>query len=283
MLRKNTAAPSPQRSESELAIVRQRAAYPKGFQSIHPFSLQKDPTKTYEYVEADDLITSEGPVKPTKRKTSTFIERPLYGTRHLRAMMGYHADNGVYEEGGMVWSNKYHHFTQNQISGSVPGNGTASAFSLGNVTESTSLSSIFDQYMIERITLVVTPVQNFSQLPAIGGGLNGTLSPMLESPDYDDNAAPTVIATLESKNQCRIHFPGDGTFVRSFVPRVALAAYSGSFTSYASSEPIWIDVVSPNVAHYGWKTWVTASQATQTVFSQWSILTTYHCKFKLSQ
>jgi len=34
---------------------------------------------------------------------------------------------------------------------------------------------------------------------------------------------------------------------------MAVAAYAGSFTSYANMEPQWIDCASPSVQHYGFK------------------------------
>lgn len=45
---------------------------------------------------------------------------------------------------------------------------------------------------------------------------------------------------------------------------MAVAVYSGAFTSFANAPSSWIDSGSPNVQHYGLKAAVTATAAVQT-------------------
>lgn len=251
----------------------------------------RDPTKTYLHVCEGDILTAQGPVKPLskgkeKEVPRSFIEYPLLTIRQIRDLRGFKHEDGISDgKGGMVWHNQYHHFVQHQLQGSVPGVGFSSSFALNQISEASALAGIFDQYKLERIELICSPVQNFSQLPVLGAAvaLNSELAPLLEAPDFDDATVPTTIGVLESKALCKMHSPMDGTFVREFVPMVALAAYSGAFTSFVSVPPEWIDMASPGVLHYGWKVWMTPTEATQTVFPQWNILTKYYFAFRYSQ
>jgi len=48
---------------------------------------------------------------------------------------------------------------------------------------------------------------------------------------------------------------------RKFIPHVAVASYSGTFTSFTNEVAPWIDIASPSVQHYGLKTACTPTTA----------------------
>jgi len=80
--------------------------------------------------------------------------------------------------------------------------------------------------------------------------------------DYDDATALTLPAqALDYSNA----LSGEGYQAqrRVFKPHVAIAAYSGAFTSFANEESPWIDNISSGVQHYGVKTAWTVTAALQ--------------------
>jgi len=142
---------------------------------------------------------------------------------------------------------------------------TAQYLTLGLLANSTSYTAAFDQYRFMMVRAEFIPSLNSQD---VAGSKSGTLTTVL---DYDDATAPsTIAATMEYETKESV--AGDATFQRRFVPRTALAAYAGAFTSYANVERQWIDCNSPNVQQYGIKTsWSTTSsvQTYDVVFSVW--------------
>lgn len=118
-----------------------------------------------------------------------------------------------------------------------------------SVNDSGSLSAVFDQYRIALVEITFIPD---ATVAIAGGTASASAPPMFYSAvDLDDNTAVSL-------NQLQ-DYPGcKSTLCTSshkhvFVPHCALAAYSGSFTSYANVTAPWIDVASPAVQHYGVK------------------------------
>jgi len=95
--------------------------------------------------------------------------------------------------------------------------------------------------------------------------------------DYDDGGVPSSEVYMLQYSTNKIA-PANVFFEREFVPHVALAAYSGSFTSYAQARVgQWIDVASPNVQHYGLKYYI---PSTPSVASTWKVVIDVHFQFK---
>jgi len=113
-------------------------------------------------------------------------------------------------------------------------------FQFNQVPNTTSWATVFDQYMIARIDfwLCVSQTNN--------GGHNGQL---YSAVDYDSAASTTEAGIQQYQNGISGNFI-TGHF-HSFVPHIALAAYSGAFTSYANRSHQWIDSASTTVQHYG--------------------------------
>jgi len=119
----------------------------------------------------------------------------------------------------------------------------AVAFTLAGFAQYAAYTTVFDQYKFDQIEVWIEP-------SGIGGVTNaGTLTTCV---DLDDAGTPTTIASVEA-HQSALDSTGLAGHYHKWVPHVAVAVYSGTFTSYGNSEAQWIDVASPNVQHYGIK------------------------------
>lgn len=104
------------------------------------------------------------------------------------------------------------------------------------------LTALFDQYRIAMIELWVTP-----QGSAVS--VTGNIASVI---DYDDsNALTTYAQALDYVNV--VSTEAGVAHYRRFVPHVAVAAYSGTFASFANETAPWIDAASTGVQHYGLK------------------------------
>jgi len=129
---------------------------------------------------------------------------------------------------------------------------TASIFTVNFLDQITSLTAVFDQYKIEMVEVWLTP-----RCGVVIDNATANMGTFHTVIDYDDNNVLTTIgqaldyANVVVSSGCVGHY-------RRFVPHIAVAAYSGTFTSFANETAPWIDAASPTVAHYGMKTaWTT--------------------------
>jgi len=133
-------------------------------------------------------------------------------------------------------------------------------------------SGFFDRYKIEAIRFSVVPRNNAM-------GLVSGLSDLFFVIDYDDSNALSSTAQAMQNATCIKLAPGESA-TRTFAPRIAVAAYNGLFTGYASQKSQWLDAASTTIQHYGVKIYVPATGVTgQTVFQQWDINIEYFISF----
>jgi hypothetical protein len=119
----------------------------------------------------------------------------------------------------------------------------ASAYiALSQFPNYTEYSSVFDQYKIDQVEIWLEPV---------GSQENG-LGVLTTAVDLDDANLPTVATGLYDKQDALVGNGAAGRYHR-WAPHMAVATFSGSFTSYANEPAGWIDSASPNVQHYGFK------------------------------
>jgi len=125
---------------------------------------------------------------------------------------------------------------------------------LTNFSGYADLIGAFDQYRILMIEIVLRPQSNTNTAATSNYGELATVL------DYDDGTALSTFSAAIQYQNC-IVTPGYEQVRRCFKPRVALAAYSGTFTSYANSPgETWIDSSSTGVKFYGMKyVWTTTS------------------------
>jgi hypothetical protein len=116
-------------------------------------------------------------------------------------------------------------------------------FSLPDLGGSSSFLTVFDQYRFDQIEIWLEPQS--------GTGVGGY--PIIAScVDLDDANVPT---TFNSVADHQVSLVGEGQAGRyhKWKPHMAVAAYSGAFTSYANEPANWIDSASTAVQHYGFK------------------------------
>jgi hypothetical protein len=130
------------------------------------------------------------------------------------------------------------------------------AFSIASVPDFSSYSAVFDQY---RITLIEVCIETqitevLSQATACGS--------LITAIDVDDANTPGAITDLDAYSDVQM---GRGTLshYHRWVPTVAVAVYSGTFTSFASTTSMWLDCGSSGIQHYGLKAAATVSTQAQ--------------------
>jgi hypothetical protein len=114
---------------------------------------------------------------------------------------------------------------------------------LSDLPDASNYAAVFDQYKIMGVEIQLSP-----SVAPLGGVYTGHIHTVI---DYDDIASITPAAAL-NYNNCIVSNLQD-TLIRTYKPHMAVAAYSGTFASYANMNPQWIDCASPSVQHYGFK------------------------------
>lgn len=143
----------------------------------------------------------------------------------------------------IVWS-RFNYSTTNNLSASIELN-TAASFRLALHPEASSFEAIFDQYCIVAVKITTRSVENMSQLAG-----NQNQPRVYTVLDHDDANAITVAQAKEYASCLEQRITE--TTVRILYPRIAIASYSGAFTSFANGR-MWIDCASDSVQHYGFK------------------------------
>lgn len=126
----------------------------------------------------------------------------------------------------------------------VPSYG-ASSFALNDFVNRTEYTGLFDQYRIEEFEIWIEPIVSQSTVISNLGYVSTAI-------DLDDSTTPTAVSQVEGKQNAITTSALDGHYHR-WKPHMAIAAYSGVFTSFASVPAGWIDSGSPSVQHYGVK------------------------------
>jgi hypothetical protein len=133
----------------------------------------------------------------------------------------------------------------------------APAFSFSDLPGVSDIGALYDLYKITRVDIEFIPFDTVAAAPLVGGSapLGGVLHSVF---DYDD-AAPVSASTTGTQLMQQYQTYKVQQFIRpgplrwSVRPRIAVAAYSGAFTSYANVGDLWIDVNSSTVQYYGFK------------------------------
>jgi hypothetical protein len=154
----------------------------------------------------------------------------------------------------------------------LSGNTGAFGYTISQLDQASSFNNLFDQYRIDRIDVTFFPMFRANPLAST----SATLVPLIYvAVDYDDANAPASVATLREYENCTVH-DDSCSFTVSFHPHVAIAAYSGAFTSFANQQSPWIDNASSGVLHYGVKWAVTGVTASQSVGQAWNVSARYY-------
>lgn len=117
------------------------------------------------------------------------------------------------------------------------------SFSATNFAVVSTYLSTFDQYRIDQLEYWLEPIA------APGALVPAALTSCV---DLDDGNAPTVFGQVEN-HQGALQGENLAGRYHKWKPHMAVAVYSGAFTSFANEVAGWIDSASPNVQHYGIK------------------------------
>jgi len=141
------------------------------------------------------------------------------------------------------------------------------SFQLSQLDNLTGFVDIFDQYRIVQIEAWIMPRTTITTT-------TGNMGQLWSVVDYDDANATTIAFLHEFQNA--LVAPGYCAHYRKWQPHVAIAAYSGAFTSFANEASPWIDCASPNVAHYALKAGVTVTDAAYV----WDMIARFTVEFR---
>jgi len=176
---------------------------------------------------------------------------------------------------GLVNGNQIVQASASAIFGSI-------AFEVGDLDGWSNMSSLFDQYRVDRVDVLLKPTSNSLSL-------NLATSPNQASPDLyvvvdrDDSTALTSNAQLRQYENCRVMSSYQGIRV-NFIPSITPAYYqSGSFVGYGIEESRWLDVASSAIPHYGIKFGVEALQTSSTSRFAWNVVCYLHISFRSSR
>ena len=108
-------------------------------------------------------------------------------------------------------------------------------FTLSDLAGYSDMVTMFDEYQLYKVEVTFQPTitQSFSSDRNPGA--------LYTAVDYDDAATPGDATVLLQYGTCQISAPQERV-TRCIYPRMAVAAYSGAFTSYANMKSQWIDI-----------------------------------------
>jgi len=142
---------------------------------------------------------------------------------------------------------------------------------LNGLPNATNYTALFDQYRIVQVEVWITP-----QIGGSGGVLLNAGSLMKTVVDYDNTTTTATQAFFDDFANCHTTGIQSGHY-RRYTPHVAVAAYSGAFTSFSNVVAPWIDCASPGVQHYGLKIY---ADATPLGAIGIDVITRYHVQFR---
>jgi len=140
---------------------------------------------------------------------------------------------------------------------------------LSNLAGYADFSSVFDMYKIEAVSVEFTP--QYTQSNGVTSSL--FLPRLFTTIDHDEGGVPTSLGSLQQQGSCIVCPQGAGV-IRTFMPRVAVDLYNGTFSGFGNLKPPWIDIGSPGVEHYACKYGTEAGVLSQSLLQQWSITVT---------
>jgi hypothetical protein len=117
-------------------------------------------------------------------------------------------------------------------------------FTLSTFPDYAQFTSVFDQYRF--VTMEVWIESTVCASSTVVSTLLGT------AVDLDDANTPGTKDDVFGLQGCIVSDVTTGHYHR-WQPHMAVAAYSGAFTSYANEVAGWIDSASPSVQHFGVK------------------------------
>lgn len=154
--------------------------------------------------------------------------------------------------------------------------GNAFLFKLNSIIDPNDFVQLYDRYKINGIKLKIM----YQADSASAGGL-GVLPIMNFAYDHDDASPPSSLNGVNTKSTARQVVLSANRTVSIFIkPKVSSSLYQGAFTGYSVQRPPYIDISSPDVQHYGLKTWINNFYAPTGANNQITITPTYYLSMK---
>lgn len=119
----------------------------------------------------------------------------------------------------------------------------SSAFNLSQFGSASQYTSLFDQYRFEEIEVWIEPLNDSTAVSSTA---------FVSAIDLDDATTPASFQEVADRQGSLSGTTLSGHYHR-WKPHMAVALYSGVFTSFGNEVADWIDVGSPSVQHYGLK------------------------------
>lgn len=156
-------------------------------------------------------------------------------------------------------------------------------FKLSDCVQSSTFTSLYDQYRIHKIELVIRRTVN--DQPAVSASNNLVISPqqIWYVTDFDDNTVSGLNLTALQQYagvKCKSSME-NGDIRIKFRPHIATPAYAGGvFTSFANTQSPWIDSASAGVEHYGVKACIPCPLSTTVAQQSYTVTAKYWLEFK---
>lgn len=196
-----------------------------------------------------------------------------------------YARKRVYRRKRKTGQGKVHNFVQTVVGQTIyndpiASNGFGFNFQLANCSQVSTFGDLFDQYRINKVVIKLMPRAQTTH--ANGTAIGTTPSYMYHVCDYDDANVPATLNEILEYENCRTVSTCDGkVHTITLKPHIALAAFSGAFTSYANARNQWLDCASTTIQHYGWKAIMPPAGIGNAVGSvQFDVIFKYYLSFK---
>jgi len=134
-------------------------------------------------------------------------------------------------------------------------------FKLSDLATYASLS-LYDQYRIDKVEVTICPQMINNVTKGTTGADVMVLPYLVTAVDLDDSTTPATLSAVLSNTTAQVHGVFNHNVTRTFVPNIAMSAYQGAFTGYATEQPQWLDTSTPDVQHYGLKYSIEAASTT---------------------
>ena len=164
------------------------------------------------------------------------------------------------------------------------GLGGAFAFTLNDLSQTSTFTQLFDQYTIEKVKVVLRPLCN-AVLTTVSAAPPIIQTCLMDCIDYDDNTAPTSLNYVQQYENARFHSvfpnPTERPITRTFKPRVAVTMPNavGSNVIARNEASGWIDCSQVTIPHFGYKFYIEQGAGVD-FLQQWRFEATYWIAFR---
>lgn len=157
----------------------------------------------------------------------------------------------------------------------------AIAFTLADLPQVSTFSSMFDQYRFEKVKLRFFTRNSYVTTRA-SNSPNQALPLVFVAIDRDDSSAPSLLSDLQQYDNC-VCAPATTSVDVDLVPSITPSVFaSGAFSGYEvkRSDQVWIDIANTSVPNYGVKFGITALQVSSTDTWAWDVQAWYTVSFR---